>query len=264
MNGHVLFRALLMETFLLISGRTFASTSVAACGCDPNLEKRIETVEIVTLTLNFKMNNIKARTEELETRLEVEASQKRPSKQEEVNGEKEQEMSVLQKKIATLEENNRSCLNELRTLKKQLEDVSKKLEYQSLDIMMIKDTSISLIKSVAEYIKNDTVHGHPEDYNEESKHDDKKDVQTTTIPERPEPHENKWDKKYCELVTSDKDLHVFYQGKPVKNGHRVKDGGDIMLFCLHGKTENHQPVVKKLICHNGQWNKKIPSCPFDS
>ncbi|XP_013784842.1 sushi, von Willebrand factor type A, EGF and pentraxin domain-containing protein 1-like [Limulus polyphemus] len=98
----------------------------------------------------------------------------------------------------------------------------------------------------------------------ESKPEDKKDDEMTTITQCPEPDENKWEKKYCELMTSDKDLHVYYQGKLVKNGHCIKDGGDIMLFCLHGKTVNHQLVVKKLICHNGQWNKEIPSCPFDS
>ncbi|XP_076319743.1 uncharacterized protein LOC143230312 isoform X2 [Tachypleus tridentatus] len=92
----------------------------------------------------------------------------------------------------------------------------------------------------------------------ESKPED--DENTSTI----QPDENKWDEQHCELVTSDKDLKVFYQGKPVMNGDRVKDGGDIMLFCLHGKTVNNQPIFKKVTCHNGQWNMEIPSCPFDS
>ncbi|XP_076319829.1 uncharacterized protein LOC143230324 isoform X6 [Tachypleus tridentatus] len=252
MNGHVF----LVKTLLLISGHSFAIVSAASCGCDPNLEKRIETAEIVTLTLNFKIDNIKARIEGLETRLET--SEKRLSKQEEINRDKQQELSVLLEKISTLEETNRSCLNATEILKKQLEDVSKKLEYQSLDIMTIKDTSISLIKSVTELIKNDIVPGHQDAYDKESKPED--DEKTSTL----QPDENKWDKQHCELVTSDKDLKVFHQGKPVMNGDRVKDGGDIMLFCLQGKTVNSQPIFKKVTCHNGQWNTEIPSCPFDS
>ncbi|XP_013787858.2 uncharacterized protein LOC106471780 [Limulus polyphemus] len=101
-------------------------------------------------------------------------------------------------------------------------------------------------------------------FDSEYKPGDKKDDERVTKPEHFEQLENKEIKADCELIVSDKDLNIFYQGKPVGNGHHVKHGDDIMLSCLHGKAVNHQPVIKKLTCHNGQWNKEIPSCHFDS